>query len=179
MAPHCGSSVTNGGDAPCSSSPQAKDKSAGAPGLALVRVLCLSEADRSINPLELQEDFVEISRSEEFVEIKDRAEIKVRFGGNLVCRAEVDRSLCTAVITSCLNEADREPEASKPNNSEAFTDCCSRSPIAFRPFSDNRLGFEVKVRTKKNPFPKGTISMFTVPSEQVLFETKLDLSRFL
>ncbi len=53
------------------------------PPAAHVRVLCISEPDRALNPLELQEDFVEICRSD-FVEIYEKGEIDVRFGGNVV-----------------------------------------------------------------------------------------------
>lgn len=53
------------------------------PPAAHVRVLCISEPDRALNPLELQEDFVEICRSD-FVEIYEKGEIDVRFGGNVI-----------------------------------------------------------------------------------------------
>ncbi len=42
-----------------------------------VRALCLTEADRAENPLELREDFQELCRSE-FVEIYDKAEVSAR-----------------------------------------------------------------------------------------------------
>jgi hypothetical protein len=43
-----------------------------------------------MNPLELQEDFVEICRSD-FVEIYEKGEIDVRFGGNVAqtCRESI------------------------------------------------------------------------------------------
>ena len=147
------------------------------PKLANLRILCLSEPDRSVHPLELQEDFVEIEQSES-VEIRDKSELDVRFGGNLVCRLEEDKSLCSAVINSCLHddkdilEEDRHHEEREFVNQEA-------KKLLFRPFDDNRMGFEIKRRNEKNPFPKGTISIVSSGAEKVLFETKLDLGQYM
>ena len=135
-----------------------------------------------MNPLEIQEDFMEIARSRELVEIYDKSELEVRFGGNLLCRAEKDNSLCSAVINSCLNE-DKNPATAASSSlmdteEEEFVNCDGKK-LTFRPFDDNRIGFEVKRRNEKNPFPRGTVSFVTVSSNKLLYETKLDLSRFM
>ena len=173
-------------------------KNRGPPKLANLRILCLSEPERSVHPLELQEDFVEITRSEELVEIRDNAELEVRFGGNLLCRLEEDKSLVSAVINSCLCEANAcsapcgntdcsAPSGTKVNfaesaeataiaaktanisveNEREFVPCETKKLI-FRPFSDNRMGWEIKRKNEKNPFPKGTISIITSSSEKVV-----------
>ena len=51
--------------------------------------------------------------------------------------------------------------------------------LTFRPFSDNRMGFEIKRKTEKNPFAKGTISISTSSSDKAVFEEKLDLSQYM
>ena len=47
---------------------------------------------------------MEITRSEDLCEIREDADLEVRFGGNLLCRLEEDKSLVSAVINSCLGE---------------------------------------------------------------------------
>ena len=56
---------------------------------------------------------------------------------------------------------------------------CETKKLTFRPFSDNRMGFEVKRKNEKNPFPKGTISILISGSEKVVLEEKLDLNQFM
>ena len=145
--------------------------------LAHLRVLCVSEEARAVNPLEIQEDFVEIARSGEMVEIYDKSEIEVRFSGNLLCRAEKDNSLCSAVINSCLND-DIHIHSTTSDGEDEFVNCDSKK-LVFRPFCDNRIGFEIKRRNEKNLFPRGNVSFVTVSSDKVVYETKLDLSRFM
>ena len=68
--------------------------------LAHLRILCLSEEDRAVHPLELQEDFVEICRTDECVEIRDKSEIEVRFSGNLVCLNEEEFIMLKSATTT-------------------------------------------------------------------------------
>ena len=60
----------------------AAKKPAAANNPAHVRILCLTDPARAVNPLELQEDFTEIARSD-VVEVRDKSDIDVQFGGNL------------------------------------------------------------------------------------------------
>ena len=106
-----------------------------------------------MHPLELQEDFQEIARSD-YVEVRDNSEIEVHFGGNLY-------------------KSHRNSEECD----EFEYDCGSRKLI-FHPFSDNRQGFAVKRRNEKNPYGKGSISFLT-SADRTLYETKIDLSRFM
>ncbi len=45
-----------------------------------VRALCLTEPDRAEHPLEIQEDFLELCRSD-YVEIYDKAEVLLALRG--------------------------------------------------------------------------------------------------
>ena len=63
-------------------------------------------------------------------------------------------------------------------NERDFVSCDSKK-LTFRPFSDNRMGFEIKRRNEKNPFPKGTISIVISGTEKVVLEEKLDLNQFM
>jgi len=136
-------------------------------------------------------------------EIRNNAELEIRFGGNLLCRLEEDKSLVSAVINECLCAANCGSDCSAPRgakvnfaespeaaaiaaktanisveNEREFVPCETKKLI-FRPFSDNRMGFEIKRKNEKNPFPKGTISIVTSSSEKVVLEEKLDLNQFM
>ena len=124
---------------------------------AHIRVLCLTEPARAVHPLELQEDFVELGRSD-YVEVRDNSEIEVHFGGNLY-------------------KSHRSSNSESEECDEFEYDCGSRKLI-FHPFSDNRQGYAVKRRNEKNPYGKGSISFLT-SGDRTLFEQKLDLSRFM
>ena len=121
---------------------------------AHIIILCLTEPARAVHPLELQEDFVELGRSE-YVEVRDNSEIEVHFGGNL--------------YKSHRNHAEECDEFEYDNGSRK---------LIFHPFSDNRQGFAVKRRNEKNPYGKGSISFLTL-GDRTLYEQKLDLSRFM
>lgn len=107
-----------------------------------VRVVCLTEPERADNPLESQEEFREICKSDDYVEVTDKEEVFVRFGGNLQKSAESE---------------DRR--------------------LKFRPFSENRETFVVRRKNEKNPYPKGKVCIY-IGAENVLFESKIDLSKF-
>jgi hypothetical protein len=124
---------------------------------AHVRVLCLTEPARAVHPLELQEDFVELAKSD-YVEMREKSEIEVHFGGNLF------KSRCRNDITD-----------ESGNSSDEFE---YGHKLVFHPFSDNRQGFAVKRRNVNNPYGKGSISFLTV-GDRPLFETKIDLSKFM
>ena len=121
---------------------------------AHIRILCLTDPARAVNPLELQEDFTEIERSD-IIEIRDRSEIDVRFGGNLI--------------------------KSQRNNDEASDEFEYESShkLIFQPFSDNRQGFSVKRRQENNPYGKGSIAFHVTGLDQALFEAKIDLSKYM
>ena len=122
---------------------------------AHVRILCLTEPARAVHPLELQEDFVEIARSHDYVEVRDKSLIEVQFGGNL--------------YKSLRNE----------DECDEFEYDSGSHKLIFHPFNDNRQGFSVKRRNENNPYGKGSISILTSGSERTLFEAKIDLSRFM
>eukprot|EP00096_Caligus_rogercresseyi_P015940 TRINITY_DN8444_c0_g1_i1.p1 TRINITY_DN8444_c0_g1~~TRINITY_DN8444_c0_g1_i1.p1 ORF type:complete len:552 (-),score=180.63 TRINITY_DN8444_c0_g1_i1:297-1952(-) len=52
-------------------------------GTVQIRILVLTEADRGVRPLELQEDFKEVARSD-FVQVLEKTDIGVDFEGNLL-----------------------------------------------------------------------------------------------
>ena len=112
-----------------------------------------------MHPLELQEDFVEIARSNDYVEVRDKSRIEVQFGGNLY------KSL------QDTNEND--------GNCDEFEYDSGGHKLIFHPFIDNRQGFAVKRRNENNPYGKGSISILTSGSERTLFEAKIDLSKFM
>ena len=148
--------------------------------MAHLRILCLSEQDRAVHPLELQEDFVEICRTDEFVEIRDKSEIEVRFSGNLVCLDEDEFDL---LRSSCVTSGQEHiTELNAPSGTvsdELFSNIDSKKMI-FKPFDDNRMGFAVKRKNEKNLFAKGSISFVTsTAGDKVLYEAKLDLSQFM
>ena len=148
--------------------------------LAHLRILCLSEQDRAVHPLELQEDFVEICRTDEFVEIRDKSEIEVRFSGNLVCRNEDEFVMLRSVGGMCGSEHMGELNTTSGNVSDDLFSSVDNKKLTFRPFDDNRMGFAVKRKNEKNLFAKGSISFVTTTSgDTVLYETKLDLSQFM
>ena len=122
---------------------------------AHVRILCITEPVRAVHPLELQEDFVEIARSNDYVEVRDKSGIEVQFGGNL--------------YRSLRNE----------DECDEFEYDSGGHKLIFHPFNDNRQGFAVKRRNENNPYGKGSISILTSGSERTLFEAKIDLSRFM
>ena len=130
-----------------------------------------------MHPLELQEDFVEICRTDEFVEIRDKSEIEVRFSGNLVCLDEDEFDL---LRSSCVTSGpDHITELTASLSEEVFTNIDNHKMV-FKPFDDNRLGFAVKRKNEKNIFAKGNISFVTsTAGDKVLYETKLDLSQFM
>lgn len=148
--------------------------------LAHLRILCLSEQDRAVHPLELQEDFVEICRTDEFVEIRDKSEIEVRFSGNLVCRNEDEFVMLRSVGAMSGSEHMGELNATSSNASDDLFLSVDNKKLTFRPFDDNRMGFAVKRKNEKNLFAKGSISFVTTTAgDKVLYETKLDLSQFM
>ena len=140
------------------------------PPAAHGRVLCISEPDRALNPLELQEDFVELCRSD-FVEIYEKGEIDVRFGGN--------------VAQTCRESAAGHPGSSAESAADCDGTCqeldygIGKRVIIFQPFGDNRQGFAVRRRNDKNPYAKGTISFVSVANNKTLYEEKIDLTKFL
>ena len=143
--------------------------------------MCLSEQDRAVHPLELQEDFVEICQTDEFVEVRDKSEIEVRFSGNLVCLDEDEFDLIRSSCVTSGQEHMTELNTSSGDFSadELFSNVDSKKLI-FKPFDDNRMGFVVKRKNEKNCFAKGSISFVTATAgEKVLHETKLDLSQFM
>jgi len=126
---------------------------------AHVRILCLTEPARAVHPLELQEDFVEIARSNDYVEIRDKSRIEVQFGGNLY---------------KSMQNTNEDDE-----NCDEFEYDSGGHKLIFHPFIDNRQGFAVKRRNENNPYGKGSISILTSGSERTLFEAKIDLSKFM
>ena len=149
--------------------------------LAHVRILCLSESDRAVNPLELQEDFVEVCRTEEFVEIREKSEIEVRFSGNLLSKHEDEFVTLRNILggASGLEHIAEFSAASGGMPDDVFANCDVKK-LTFRPFDDNRMGFAVKRKNEKNPLAKGTISFVTtIAGDKVLYETKIDLSTFM
>ena len=126
---------------------------------AHVRILCLTEPARAVHPLELQEDFVEIARSNDYVEVRDKSRIEVQFGGNLY---------------KSLQNTNEDEE-----NCDEFEYDSGGHKLIFHPFNDNRQGFAVKRRNENNPYGKGSISILTSGSERTLFEAKIDLSKFM
>ena len=114
-----------------------------------------------MHPLELQEDFVEIARSNDYVEVRDKSRIEVQFGGNLY-----------KSLQNNTNEDDTE-------NCDEFEYDSGGHKLIFHPFNDNRQGFAVKRRNENNPYGKGSISILTSGSERTLFEAKIDLSKFM
>lgn len=132
----------------------AAKKPAAANNPAHVRILCLTDPARAVNPLELQEDFTEIARSD-VVEVRDKSDIDVQFGGNLF--------------------------KSQRNNDEASDEFEYEQThkLIFHPFSDNRQGFSVKRRNENNPYGKGSIAFCVNGIDRPLFEAKIDLSKFM
>jgi hypothetical protein len=132
--------------------------------------LCISEPDRSLNPLELQEDFVEICRSD-FVEIYEKGEIDVRFTGNVIqtCRESISGHGGSAA----------ESGAECDGACQEFDYGLGKRVIMFQPFGDNRQGFAVRRRNDKNPFAKGSISFVSVANNKTLYEEKIDLTKYL
>ena len=131
-----------------------------------------------MHPLELQEDFVEICRTDEFVEIRDKSEIQVHFSGNLVCLDEDEFDL---LRSSCVTSSgpDHITELTASMSDDPFSNIDSNKMI-FKPFDDNRMGFAVKRKNEKNIFAKGSISFVTASAgDKILYETKLDLSQFM
>uniref|UniRef100_A0A0K2T5D4 Putative LOC100874737 [Megachile rotundata] n=1 Tax=Lepeophtheirus salmonis TaxID=72036 RepID=A0A0K2T5D4_LEPSM len=122
----------------------ARKRSNDHPANVQIRVLVLTEADRGVRPLELQEDFKEIARSD-FVQVLEKTDIGVEFGGNLII-------------------IEGEPDDWRRT---------------FQPFSDNRQGFVIKRRKVHNPYGKGTIIFKSLNENTTLFETKVDVSKFL
>lgn len=57
-----------------------------------LRILCLTEPERAENPLELQEDFIELCHSD-YVEIIEKSDINVKFSGNLLQVETDDRKI--------------------------------------------------------------------------------------
>ncbi len=136
-------------------------------GAAHVRILCLTEPGRAIHPLELQEDFTELVSSD-YVEIRDRSEIEVSFGGNL------------------YKFVKKSSDGGSGHGGNIIEDVCDEfeydsagRKLIFHPFADNRQGFTVKRRNEKNPYGKGSISFSTAGSDNVLFDAKIDLSKFM
>lgn len=125
---------------------------------AHVRVLCLTEPARAVHPLEFQEDFVELVRSD-YVEVREKSEIEVHFGGNLYKTVRDDSQNGGSTV------------------GDEFEYGASRK-LLFHPFSDNRQGFAVKRRNENNPYGKGSIS-FSTTGDVTLFEAKIDLSKFM
>lgn len=147
-----------------------------------IRVLCLTEPDRAENPLELQEDFEEIARSD-YVEIFDKTEVGVKFGGNLLLSEEQPIFLSTDL--ACEKEAAAAAAASGAKESKEAAEEASRQHrhhqhqvLNFRAFSENRQAFTLRRRNDKNPYPKGKVTFYT-GVEKTLFEAKVDLSKFL
>ena len=150
--------------------------------LAHLRILCLSEQDRAVHPLELQEDFVEICRTDECVEIRDKSEIEVRFSGNLVCLNEEEFIMLKSVGGTTHGSEHVGNSNTTPGNipDDLFSSVDSSKKLTFKPFDDNRMGFAVKRKNEKNLFAKGSISFVTTTAgDKVLYETKLDLSQFM
>ncbi len=125
--------------------------------------------DRAINPLELQEDFVEICRSD-FVEIYEKAEIDIKFGGNVIqtCRESVSAHGSSLANASECDGACQE-----------FDYGLGKRVVVFQPFGDNRQGFSVRRRNDKNPFAKGTITFLNANNNKVFYEEKIDLTKFI
>ena len=116
-----------------------------------VRILGLTEPERAEHPLELQEDYVEIARSED-IEVNDKAVVNVRFSGNLLkCENSAE-----AVVQTILGEPG----------------------FRFKPFFECRAAYSVKRRNETNPYAKGKVTLFT-GMDHVLFEAKVDLTKFL
>ena len=118
-----------------------------------LRILCLTEPDRAENPLELQEDFTELCRSD-FLEIYDKTEVNIRFSGN-------------------LTKADSNTATGHHSKSSSVA-----GAVEFRPFSENRLGFVLRRRNDKNPYVKGRVNFFS-GLDRTLYEAKIDLTKFL
>ena len=143
------------------------------PPAAHVRVLCITEPDRSMNPLELQEDFIEICRSD-FVEIYEKGEIDVRFGGNV---AQTCRETISGHAVASGGSADATADCD--GACQEFDYGTGKRVIIFQPFGDNRQGFAVRRRNDKNPFAKGSISFVDAANNKTLFEEKVDLTKYL
>lgn len=132
-----------------------------------VRVLCLTEPDRALHPLEVQEEFEQICQSED-VEIFDKTDIGVKFSGNLLLSEDQPHA-------TFHNNASEEVTA--PDSAALLGRQVSQL-LHFRAFSENRQAFTLKRRNDKNPYPKGKITFFS-GVERVLFEPKIDLTKFL
>ena len=104
-----------------------------------LRVLCLTEPERAENPLELQEDFIELCRSD-YVEIIEKAEVNVKFSGNLLkCESE-DRRIIFRPFYEC-----RESYTVKRRNDN---NPYPKGKVIFFTGMDNLL-FETKVDLTK------------------------------
>ncbi|XP_059087243.1 ankyrin-3-like [Tigriopus californicus] len=114
-----------------------------------VRILCLTEPHKEDVTLEAQEEFRELCKSD-FVEIYQKAEIGVKFGGNIVF-SDTDDGHHTS------------PEDRR---------------LRFRPFFEGRESYLVKRRNNKNPYPKGKVTLYT-GVDNLLYEAKIDLTKFL
>ena len=148
--------------------------------LAHLRILCLSEQDRAVHPLEIQEDFVEICRTDEFVEVRDKSEIEVQFSGNLVCLDEEEFDMLRSSCVTSGTEHITELTSSSGTLADELFSNVDNHKMTFKPFDDNRMGFAIKRKNEKNLFAKGSIAFVTTTGgDKVLYETKLDLSQFM
>lgn len=129
-----------------------------------------------MNPLELQEDFIEICRSD-FVEIYEKGEIDVRFGGNVVqtCRESISGHATSASGSASVADATADCDGA----CQEFDYGTGKRVIMFQPFGDNRQGFAVRRRNDKNPFAKGSILFVNASNNKTLYEEKVDLTKYL
>ena len=129
-----------------------------------------------MNPLELQEDFIEICRSD-FVEIYEKGEIDVRFGGNVAqtCRETISGHASASASAGGSTDATADCDGA----CQEFDYGTGKRVIIFQPFGDNRQGFAVRRRNDKNPFAKGSISFVDASTNKTLYEEKVDLTKYL
>lgn len=125
--------------------------------------------DQAINPHELQEDFVEICRSN-FVELFEKAEIDIKFSGNVIQGCWEALSSQGSTLTD-VNECH--------GACQEFDHGVEKHQIVFHPFNENRQGFLIRRRNDKNPISKGAITFFNAHDDKVLYQEKIDLSKFL
>lgn len=140
----------------------------------MVRALCITEPDRAEHPLELQEDFGELCHSED-VEIYDKTEINIKFGGNLL-RVPVISAAAQAAAASGMIGGDTSTIGG--GDGGGMSEFSDDSRFQFRPFSDNRKAFVIRRKNDKNPYTKGRVTFFT-GMDKVLYEAKIDLTKFL
>ncbi len=112
-------------------------------------------------------------------------QIHVKFSGNLL-KCEVISALALASDKSAAEMAANDDTKSVVAGSvvgATLSFMGGTGTIVFRPFSDNRQAYLLRRRNEKNPYPKGRVTFFTgmagVGAERVLFETKIDLTKFL